>query len=51
MNSYLNICTIHDIGDHQGQHFIVMELMEGEPLKHHIYGKALPLEQVLELGN
>jgi serine/threonine protein kinase len=45
-----NICTIHDIGEHEGQHFIVMELMEGQTLKHCITGKALPLDQVLELG-
>jgi serine/threonine protein kinase/tetratricopeptide (TPR) repeat protein len=45
-----NICTIHDIGEHEGQQFIVMELMEGQTLKHCINGKALPLEQVLELG-
>ncbi len=45
-----NICTIHDIGEHEGQHFIVMEFMEGETLKHCITGKALPSDRVLELG-
>jgi eukaryotic-like serine/threonine-protein kinase len=45
-----NICTIYDIGEQGGQHFIAMEFMEGETLKHVIAGKPLPLDQVLELG-
>jgi len=45
-----NICTIHDIGEQDGQRFLAMELLEGQTLKQHIGGKPLPLEQVLELG-
>jgi serine/threonine protein kinase/tetratricopeptide (TPR) repeat protein len=45
-----NICTIHEIGDDGGQPFIVMELMEGQTLKHRIEAGVFKIEQVLELG-
>jgi eukaryotic-like serine/threonine-protein kinase len=45
-----NICTIHEIGEHNGQPFIAMEFMEGTTLKPRISGKPLPLEHVMELG-
>src|ERR1700716_2791945 len=48
--SHPNICTIHDIGEHEGRIFIVMELLEGETLKERISGRALAVEAILEIG-
>jgi serine/threonine protein kinase/Tol biopolymer transport system component len=43
-----NICTIHQIGEHEGQPFIAMELLEGETLRHVLQAKPPSVEQVLE---
>jgi eukaryotic-like serine/threonine-protein kinase len=45
-----NICTIHDIEDNDGHPFIVMEKLEGESLKQRIHGKALPLDDLLDIA-
>src|SRR3989454_5688509 len=45
-----NICTIHDVDEHEGRPFIAMELLEGQTLKHLISGKPLDIEQILEFG-
>jgi eukaryotic-like serine/threonine-protein kinase len=45
-----NICTVHEIGEHKGHPFIVMEMMKGQTLKYTIGGKPMEIEKVLELG-
>ena len=45
-----HICVIHDIGDHEGQPFIVMEYLEGQTLKHRIQGRSMPTDELLDLG-
>jgi eukaryotic-like serine/threonine-protein kinase len=46
-----HICTIYDIGEHEGRPFIVMERLEGESLRERIGGKPLPVDTVLKLGS
>ena len=45
-----NICTIHDIGEYEGQAFIAMEYLDGVTLKHQIQGRPIELEQLLEIA-
>src|SRR5260370_27523743 len=44
-----HICTLFDIGEDRGQRFIVMEMLDGETLKHRINGRPLALEESLDL--
>ena len=45
-----NICTLYDVGRHDGTDYIVMELLDGETLAERIRKGPLPLEQVLRYG-
>jgi tetratricopeptide (TPR) repeat protein len=45
-----HICTVYDIGEHDGQPFIALELLDGQTLKELIDGHPLPLDIALKLA-
>ena len=48
--SHPHICTLYDVGREGETEFLVMELLEGEPLSERLAKGALPLEQTLRFG-
>jgi non-specific serine/threonine protein kinase len=44
------ICTVHEIGEHEGRSFLAMEYMEGTTLRHRIEGRPLEKSILLELA-
>jgi len=46
-----HICTLHDVGEHDGVHFLVMEHLEGETLTDRLKRGALPLDKALEIAS
>jgi serine/threonine protein kinase/tetratricopeptide (TPR) repeat protein len=48
--NHASICTIHDVGEAEGQAYIAMELVEGRPLSERAHGQALPVDEVLSYG-
>ena len=45
-----HICAVYDIGEHEGQPFIVMQYLEGQTLKHRIAAKPFKLDEILDFG-
>jgi non-specific serine/threonine protein kinase len=45
-----NICTIHDIDEHQGQPFIVMELLEGQTVRDVVSKGVFPFDQLVTIA-
>jgi Tol biopolymer transport system component len=48
--SHPSICTLFDVGEHEGAHYLVMEFLEGETLAERLARGPLPLEQALKSG-
>src|SRR5579862_6728004 len=45
-----HICTVYDVGEHDGKPFLVMEFLEGQTLKHSINGHPMEIDRLLDLS-
>jgi serine/threonine protein kinase len=45
-----HICTLHDVGDHEGRPFLVMEFLEGQSLRDRISGQPVPVAALLDIA-
>lgn len=45
-----NICTIYEIGEHEGRHYIAMELLEGRTLREALQGKPMSADQIIRIA-
>jgi len=45
-----NVCTVYEVGEHEGRPFIAMQYLDGQTLQECIHGKPLKTANILEFG-